>query len=510
MSEPIVSSLAKALRVLECFTVSEPELGVTEISKKLGIGKSNAHNIISTYCQMGYLQQLPNRKYTLGYKLLEHAFIINQHLGYPHAVYDLLLEAAERTGQVVYFGIPYETDVLYLYVAHPIARMKELPYREICGEHAPLCTTGIGKAILANLPPEEWLSRLPEIIPAHTPQTITDKDKILQELQSTRERGFAIDNCEHELNVRCVGVPVNLIFSIAAVPTDAHGAAQKVFKETLESISGGNMTVECYDSGTLYGQDTEHDALKNGDVDMIYSSASWLTDGSPWISMFTAGYVFQSYDHMTKVLNGDIGKDMFQKVAEEQGILPLGAFYLGTRQISLSQDKQIKTPEDLKGINLRMPNSDAWVFLGKAMGANPTAVGFNDLYLALQTGTVDGQDNPLPTVKSAKFYEVQKSISLTNHLVDSVWPTINLNTWNKLTDTQKGWVMKAVEAARVACDEQNIKTESEVQDFLREQGLTIYEADVAAFADHVLETYLADPISDTWDKDLLAQIQAMA
>lgn len=93
-----------------------------------------------------------------------------------------------------------------------------------------------------------------------------------------------------------VGEPVNLIFSIAAVPTDAHGAAQKVFKETLESISGGNMTVECYDSGTLYGQ---HDALKNGDVDMIYSSASWLTDGSPWISMFTAGYVFQSYDHMT-------------------------------------------------------------------------------------------------------------------------------------------------------------------------------------------------------------------
>ena len=307
-----------------------------------------------------------------------------------------------------------------------------------------------------------------------------------------------------------VGEPVNLIFSIAAVPTDAHGAAQKVFKETLESISGGNMTGECYDSGTLYGQDTEHDALKNGDVDMIYSSASWLTDGSPWISMFTAGYVFQSYDHMTKVLNGDIGKDMFQKVAEEQGILPLGAFYLGTRQISLSQDKQIKTPEDLKGINLRMPNSDAWGFLGKAMGANPTAVGFNDLYLALQTGTVDGQDNPLPTVKSAKFYEVQKSISLTNHLVDSVWPTINLNTWNKLTDTQKGWVMEAVEAARVACDEQKSKTESEVQDFLREQGLTIYEADVAAFADHVLETYLADPISDTWDKDLLAQIQAMA
>ena len=306
------------------------------------------------------------------------------------------------------------------------------------------------------------------------------------------------------------GDPVNLVFSIAAVPTDAHGAAQKVFKDTLESISGGNMTVECYDSGTLYGQDTEHDALKNGDVDMIYSSASWLTDGSPWVSMFTAGYVFQSYDHMTKVLNGDIGKEVFQKIADEQGILPLGAFYLGTRQVSLSEDRQIKTPEDLNGVNLRMPNSDAWVFLGKAMGANPTAIAFNDLYLALQTGTVDGQDNPLPTVQSAKFYEVQKSISLTNHLVDSVWPTMNVNTWNKLTDTQKGWVMEAVEAAREACDSQNLKTESEGQDFLKEQGLSIYEADVAAFADHVLDTYLNDPISDSWDKDLLAEIQAMA
>ena len=306
------------------------------------------------------------------------------------------------------------------------------------------------------------------------------------------------------------GKPINLVFSIAAVPTDAHGAAQKVFKEKLEEISGGNITVECYDSGTLYGQDTETDAVKNGDVDMIYSSASWLTDGSPWVSMFTAGYVFQSYDHMTKVLNGDIGKEVFQKIADEQGILPLGAYYLGTRQVSLSEDKQIKTPEDLNGVNLRMPNSDAWVFLGKAMGANPTAIPFNDLYLALQTGTVDGQDNPLPTVQSAKFYEVQKSISLTNHLVDSVWPTINLNTWNKLTDTQKGWVMEAVEAARAACDEQNLKTESEVQDFLKEQGLSIYEADVAAFADHVLNTYLNDPISDSWDKDLLAEIQAMA
>lgn len=307
-----------------------------------------------------------------------------------------------------------------------------------------------------------------------------------------------------------VGDPVNLVFSITAVPTDAHGQAQQVFKQKLEEISGGNMTVECYDSGTLYGQDTETDALKNGDVDMIYSSASWLTDGSPWVSMFTAGYIFQSYDHMTSVLNGDIGKEVFQRIADEQGILPLGAYYLGTREISLSEDRAIKTPDDLKGVNLRMPNSEAWVFLGKAMGANPTAIAFNDLYLALQTGTVDGQDNPLPTVKSAKFYEVQKSISLTNHLVDSVWPTINLKKWDSLTDTQKGWVMEAIDAARDYCDTANLKTESEVQDFLKQQGMKIYEADVPTFAEHVLNEYLNSDISSTWDMDLYKQVQDMA
>ena len=237
MNEPKVSSLAKALRVLECFSAEEPELGVTEISEKLGIGKSNAHNIISTYCQMGYLQQMPNRKYALGYRLLEHAFIINQHLGYPQAVYDLLLEAAERTGQIVYFGIPYESDVLYLYVAHPIARMKELPYREICGERAPLCTTGIGKAILAHMPPETWASKIPDSIVPHTPQTITDKGQLLRELQLTRERGFSIDDREHEANVRCVGAPVFNARGALVAGISSSGSAQVMTDEKLRECA---------------------------------------------------------------------------------------------------------------------------------------------------------------------------------------------------------------------------------------------------------------------------------
>lgn len=205
---PKVKSLAKALHVLECFTVQQPELGITELADKLGVTKSNVHNIVSTFQQLGYLQKLPNGKYTLGLKMLEYAFIINQHLGYPKAVYDVLVETAGLTNQIVYFGLPYGTDVLYLYVAHPVSRMNELPYREILGERAPLCATGIGKAILAFLPEEEWPERIPAEPIRFMPNTMTDREEILEELRRIRRRGYAIDNMEREPNVRCVGVPI--------------------------------------------------------------------------------------------------------------------------------------------------------------------------------------------------------------------------------------------------------------------------------------------------------------
>lgn len=206
--EPKVKSLAKALHVLECFTVQTPELGVTELAEMNGITKSNAHNILSTFQKSGYVEKLPNGKYTLGLQFLKFAYIINQHLGYPKAVYDLLLDTATRVGEIVYFGLPYGTEILYLYVAHPIDRMRELPYRDMLGEHTPLYCTGIGKAILAAMPEKEWPQRIPAEPHRYTASTIIDYGAIMDELWRTRRRGYSIDNCEREENVRCVGVPV--------------------------------------------------------------------------------------------------------------------------------------------------------------------------------------------------------------------------------------------------------------------------------------------------------------
>ncbi|HAS73471.1 MAG TPA: transporter, partial [Clostridiales bacterium UBA8960] len=215
-----------------------------------------------------------------------------------------------------------------------------------------------------------------------------------------------------------VDKPVTLVFSVNAVPGDAHYEAMMKFEEAVEAKSNGSIKVDTFHSGSLFKQDQELAAVKSGQADIVYMSASWLGEGSPWISMFSAGYMFKSYEHMTNTFNGEVGAEVFQRVVDEQGVRPLKAFYLGTRQINLVKDKEIKVPSDLNGINLRMPNSEAWLFLGQALGANPTPIAFSELYMALQTGTVDGQDNPLPTVQSAKFYEVTKSITITNHLVD--------------------------------------------------------------------------------------------
>ncbi len=207
-AEPKVKSLAKALHLLECFSTKNPEWGITELAEKLGMAKSNVHSIVTTFEQMGYLSQLPNKKYTLGLKMLEYAYIINQNLGYPKAIYDLVVKAANMTDQIVYFGIPYGSRVLYLYVAHPIDRMSELPYREILGENVPLIDAGIGKAILAWLPEEKWPELIPEHVPRYTSTTLTEREDIIMELHSTRNRGFSIDNRERYEDVRCVGVPV--------------------------------------------------------------------------------------------------------------------------------------------------------------------------------------------------------------------------------------------------------------------------------------------------------------
>ena len=301
--------------------------------------------------------------------------------------------------------------------------------------------------------------------------------------------------------------PIELVYTMTAVPTDAHAQAMRIFKETVEELSAGTIKVLTYDSASLFKQDQEVAAIKSGQADITATAPSWLTDSSPWVSMFTAAYMFSSYDQMRSFYDSDLAQEVFNRIVKEQGVRPLSAEYLGTRQLCLVEDKEIKTPADLKGVNLRMPASESWMFMGRALGANPTPISFSELYMALQTKTVDGQDNPLPTDKNAKFYEVCKSITITNHVVDSLWVTINEAKWQSLTKQQQEWVLQGVKKGTEYCDKANLKAESELIDFFKSEGMKIYYADLEAFSTHVLAQYLNSDYSKTWDKDLFDRVQ---
>jgi TRAP-type transport system periplasmic protein len=241
---------------------------------------------------------------------------------------------------------------------------------------------------------------------------------------------------------------------------------------------------------------------------MARISAQDIAKQIPEWSIFTAGYLIRDADHQAKVFNGDVGKEMFKLVEDKMGIKVLAVGYLGTRQLNLRGEKEIKTPADLAGVKLRMPASDTWLFLGKSLGANPLPIAFTEIYTALQSGAIDGQDNPLPTNKAAKFYEVTKQIVLTDHLVDGVFMSMAGSTWGKLDDKQKAAVTEAAQAAVAYNNQNRLKEESELVSFFKEQGLKVYAPDVAAFRSQVQKAYLESEWSKSWPKGMVDRVNA--
>jgi len=307
--------------------------------------------------------------------------------------------------------------------------------------------------------------------------------------------------------------PVSLKFTSVSVTGDSHTVAMTAFADKVKELSNGSVTCKVYSDGTLFSSENEFDAIMKGDADIAYISFPTLATqkGLEWCSMFASGYFWSSYDHMTSTLNGDIGKTkVFPIIEEKTNVIPLSCFYLGARVVN-TRAKRIDSYADMKGLLLRMPNSATWLHLGEALGANPTPLSFSELYTALQTGAIDGQDNPLPTDVSAKFYEVTKYVAITNHVVDCILPCINKDTWNKLSDAQKKAVNDAMEYARTVNDKARIDEESKDIKTLKEKGLTVTHPDLTEFKKNVTAYYTNHPEqTSAWNMDLYNQIQANA
>jgi len=299
---------------------------------------------------------------------------------------------------------------------------------------------------------------------------------------------------------------VKLRLSSPSSATDQRAVAlTSVFAPAVAEFA----TLEPHWNAALFKQGTELEAISRGNLDMSIASAQELAEFFPEFSIFSAGYLHKDAAHQKRVFEADLFKPFKKMVEDKLGVKLLSVMYLGRRQLNLRTDKKINTPEDLAGVKLRMPGSEAWMFLGRALGANPTPMAFTEVYTGLQTGAIDGQDNPLPTNRDAKFYEVTKQIVLTSHLVDLNYLTISKKVFDKMSPANQAKLQKAADDAAESGRQKQLKLEDELVQFFKDKGLQVYTPNVDAFRAKVQKAYLESDLSKSWPKGLIEKINAL-
>ncbi|HSA68108.1 MAG TPA: TRAP transporter substrate-binding protein DctP [Burkholderiales bacterium] len=272
---------------------------------------------------------------------------------------------------------------------------------------------------------------------------------------------------------------------------------------------GGDFTLEPFFGGTLFKQGTELVALQRDNLELGNIAPQDISKQIPAWSILTSAYLFRDANHLNRFWASELGEQFKKQAESEAKVKILGPTFFGTRQVGLKPKKKINTPADLAGIKLRMPPGDAWQLLGRSLGANPTPMAYAETYTGLQTGAIDGQDNPLPNVQNMKFYEVMSQIVLTSHLVGYDLLTINLKTWNAMGAAKQKAFQAAVEKAINWSAAEHLKREAELADGFKKQGLDVYAPDVAAFRAHAQKIYLASDEAKTWPQGMLEKINAL-
>ena len=270
-----------------------------------------------------------------------------------------------------------------------------------------------------------------------------------------------------------------------------------------------DFNVEPFYNGSLFKQGTELVALQRDNLEMGNIAPQDISKQVPAWSILTSAYLFRDANHLNAFFGSELGAQM-KKLAEDQlKVKILGPTFFGTRQVGLKPNKKINTPADLAGVKLRMPPGDAWQLLGRSLGANPTPMAYAEVYTGLQTGAIDGQDNPLPNVQNMKFYEVMSQIVLTSHLVGYDLLTVNQKTWSSMPAARQNAFQAAADKAIAWSAAEHQKREAELADGFRKQGLQVYAPDQNAFRAHAQKVYLASDEAKDWPKGMLEKINAL-
>jgi len=264
--------------------------------------------------------------------------------------------------------------------------------------------------------------------------------------------------------------------------------------------------MQIFPSGQLGSQQEQMLATIQGTQEMWMSNPAWLAQYSPRVGILGAAYLFRDLDHMYKVLRGPIGEDLFKELPAKIGVRIIDVWYLGTRQTTL-RDKPASTPEEFKGIKLRAPGAPTYIEAVRVLGANPTPMGFGEVYMALKTGVIDGQENPLTTIKSSKFYEVTKYLVLTSHMVDSIIPQINERLWKGLKPEYQKVIIEAFREGGKYNDKLILDGEASLVEELQKGGMTVIKPNLELFRARARQ--IPDRFKNLWEEGMIEKIQAV-
>ena len=255
--------------------------------------------------------------------------------------------------------------------------------------------------------------------------------------------------------------------------------------EEIKKRTNGRYEIQVFPASTLGKESDINQGLTLGTVDIILSGGSFAGNSYKPLAITYFPFIFRDAQHMLKYAKSDVFKELAKGYDQKTGNHIVAATYYGARDVT--SNRPVRTPEDMKGLKIRVPDAPAYLAFPKALGANPTPIAFAEVYLALQNGTVDAEENPLPTIEAKKFYEVQKNISLTGHIVDSLLTIVSGQLWNKLSDGDKKIFTEVMQEAAEKAGQDIIASEARLVGEFKKKGINIITVDKNTFREAVLK-----------------------
>jgi tripartite ATP-independent transporter DctP family solute receptor len=288
--------------------------------------------------------------------------------------------------------------------------------------------------------------------------------------------------------------------------SEAYHSAALWAAEEIKKRTNGRYEIEVFPASQL-GKETDiNQGLTLGTVDVIYTGQAFAARTLPALAIGGAPFMFRDLDHWKKYADSDLLRDLMEAYYKKGGNKPLAVTYYGVRHTTAN--KAIMEPKDMVGLKLRVPDAPLYVMYPKVVGANATPIAFAEVYLALQSKTVDAQENPLPTIEAKKFYEVQSHINLTGHISEMLLTIVSGQTWNKLSDADKKVFESVFKEAGAKATSQIEASEAKlVGDFATKYNKTVVKSDRAAFAKAFEKEHMGSYA--TWDKATYDRLQAI-